>query len=115
MPVVLSIHELGKGGNMVRLRFATAAAGAMLIASLAATSALTAASVDRPERRGEIRFEPDAKEQTAVPKPFQLEAHTFEFRQQPQPSISDDVNLSLVTFPSPVKTKYESNNTVHCE
>ncbi len=40
---------------------------------------------------------------------------TFQFEQKPQASASDDVSLSLVTFPSPVTTKYDCNNTVHCE
>jgi len=97
---------------MARIGFAGIAPAASLIAWLVAAPLLSAAPA---ERRGEIRFEPDANEQAAVPKSFQLEARTFEFQQKSQPSISDDVSLSLVTFPSPVKTKYESNNTVHCE
>jgi dienelactone hydrolase len=115
MPVVPSAHELGKGENMARIRFLGIASAAALIAWLAAGPPLFASSADRPERRGEVAFKPDANEQVAVPKPFQLKAQTFEFQQQPKLSISDDVSLSLVTFPSPVKTKYESNNTVHCE
>ncbi|HEV2968703.1 MAG TPA: alpha/beta hydrolase family protein [Pirellulales bacterium] len=50
-----------------------------------------------------------------MPKPFRLDAAAFQFERRPQNSISDDVSLSFVTFPSPVKTKYEPNNTVHCE
>jgi dienelactone hydrolase len=115
MPVALLAQELGKGAKMARIGFAGIVSAATVIAWLAAPAKLVGASIERPERRGEIRFEPDANEQTSVPKPFQLDARTFEFQQKPQPSISDDVSLSLVTFPSPVKTKYESNNTVHCE
>src|SRR5260221_2833582 len=115
MQVVRQAQNLGKGEKMVRIGFAGIASAASLIAWLVAAPPLSAAPAERPERRGEIRFEPDANEQAAVPKSFQLEARAFEFQQKPQPSISDYVSLSLVTFPSPVKTKYESNNTVHCE
>jgi dienelactone hydrolase len=80
-----------------------------------AVSPLAARAADKPVRRGEIHFEPDANEQAAVPKPFRLERATFAFELKPRPSISDDVALSQVTFPSPVKTEYKVNNTVHCE
>jgi dienelactone hydrolase len=65
--------------------------------------------------RGEVRFEPVANESTVVPAPFRLEVRTFPFEQKPQPGWGPEVDVSLVTFPSPVKTPYEANNTVHCE
>src|SRR5947209_20632233 len=88
---------------------------AAAIACFAIGLPLAAATKEQPVRRGEIHFQPAANEATAVPKPFQLEARTFAFEQKPQASIADGVSLSLVTFPSAVETKYESNNTVHCE
>src|SRR5262249_11194087 len=42
-------------------------------------------------------------------------AHTFEFAAEDLESSTADLRLSLVTFPSPVKTALEQNNTVHCE
>ena len=33
----------------------------------------------------------------------------------PQPNVSDEVNVAWLTFPSPVHTPCEANNTVHCE
>src|SRR6266481_4178866 len=99
MPVAPTAQEFGKGEKMARIGFAGIASAVSLIAWLVAAPPLSAAPVERPERRGEIRFEPDANEQAVVPKSFQLEARTFEFHQKPQPSVSDDVSLSLVTFP----------------
>jgi len=66
-------------------------------------------------RRGEIKFSPDEKESTIVPKPFRMEAATFKFEETPQPSAASELHWSLVTFPSPVHTPHERNNTVHCE
>jgi cephalosporin-C deacetylase-like acetyl esterase len=66
-------------------------------------------------RRGEAAFTPAADEEQTVPAPFRLTAQTFPFEQTFQRQWDDEVRLSLVTFPSPVKTEYPSNNTVHCE
>jgi hypothetical protein len=65
-------------------------------------------------RKGEIRFEPQNGDQ-AVPELFRLPAATFEFTETPEPGWKGDVKVSLITFPSPVKTPHENNNTVHCE
>jgi dienelactone hydrolase len=100
---------------MARIRLFAGPFFTIVIASVASISPAASAIVAPPVQHGEIRFEPYSKEQSAVPKPFQLGAANFQFEQRPQNSISDDVNLSFITFPSPVKTKYESNNTVHCE
>src|SRR5690242_629132 len=99
---------------MARIRVGFTAPWLTAILWIVAAAPPTASAADKLVRRGEIHFEPVAQEQTTVPKPFRLEQATFAFEQKPQPSISDDVARSLVTFPSPVKTKYEVNNTVHC-
>lgn len=65
-------------------------------------------------RRGEVRFEERADE-SGVPERFRLAAHTFTFDAELLEGGSSDVKMSLVTFPSPVKTAVEVNNTVHCE
>ncbi len=100
---------------MARFRGWAISFTAAAIALTALASRLAAAAENQPVRRGEIHFQPAMNEAAAVPKPFQLEARTFAFEQKSRPSIAEDVSLSLVTFPSPVETKYESNNTVHCE
>ena len=111
--------RIGKGENMARdfpkIRAFGSAVVALLLAALGWPPPAAAATPEPPIRRGVVHFVPDPNEQTAVPKPFQLPAGTFAFEQTPQPSVSDDVSVSLITFPSPVKTKYENNNTVHCE
>jgi dienelactone hydrolase len=80
-----------------------------------ATIASIAPAAEPEVRHGEVRFEPAAEESHAVPERFRLEAATFAFEQTPQPNWQGDVQVSLVTFPSPVNTPHENNNTVHCE
>ena len=87
----------------------------LLIAVLAVGPAAGLAAAEAPIREGEVRFEPGATEQTAVPEQFRLEPHTFRFRQEPLPDVSKAFSRSIVTFPSPVTTPHEVNNTVHCE
>jgi alpha/beta hydrolase family protein len=86
-----------------------------LLASLVLPASSAAIAAEPPVRRAEVRFEPSLQEEIIVPKPFRLEAQTFAFEQKPQSTVSDEISMSLVTFPSPVKTPYERNNTVHCE
>ncbi len=50
-----------------------------------------------------------------MPVPFRLAEHRFAFEQRPQESAAARLRLSQVTFPSPVVTPHEVNNTVHCE
>ncbi len=50
-----------------------------------------------------------------MPEQFRLEARKFSFEAIPQPSVSDEVSVAWLTFPSPVHTPQEVNNTVHCE
>jgi hypothetical protein len=68
-----------------------------------------------PVRQGEVRFQPAADDDRAVPERFRLPAATFEFTETPQPGWKGEVKVSLLTFPSPVKTPHQNNNTVHCE
>jgi len=66
--------------------------------------------VDIPEQ-GQVRFETTEKE-GKVPDRFHLDAHTFPFTCEFK-RMSGPVRVYDVTFPSPVKTKVEENNTVH--
>ena len=88
-----------------------------LVALLGALSAIaTPARADElAVRKGEVRFEPVADEEQVVPAPFRLSTQTFAFEQQPVAQLDDAVKMSVVTFPSPVKTAEANNNTVHCE
>lgn len=65
-------------------------------------------------RSGEIRFELTDKE-PQVAEMYHLDPHSFTFKQEFQKTSFKAFDVSLVTFPSPVKTAHESNNTVHCE
>lgn len=67
-----------------------------------------------PPRKGEVEFQP-ADEELRLPQRFQLTARRFAFEQQFVETVSKRIEISLVTFPSPVTTPHENNNTVHCE
>ncbi len=92
-----------------RLRLAVL--GAFLIAVGPAAHPLIAAS---PASSGEVQFTP-AKDEADLPEMFQLTAHRFTFEQKPVETCSTTMDISLVTFPSPVETPHPANNTVHCE
>ena len=49
------------------------------------------------------------------PAPFRLDDHEFDYQVQWREMDSPRFELADVTFPSPVKTPHERNNTVHCE
>ena len=100
---------------MARIHGSSAIRSTLLIAAIFGPLALMAQAVPPTVRHGTIHFKPNPKEQTEVPRPFRLEARTFAFEEKPQPPVADEVSLSLLTFPSPVTTKYAVNNTVHCE
>ncbi len=63
---------------------------------------------------GEVRYEPP-QDESNVPPQFRLPPHTFAFQEFLSEVKTDEVAVSRVTFPSPVVTPVEPNNTVHCE
>lgn len=66
--------------------------------------------VDIPEQ-GQVRFQTTEME-GKVPDRFHLDPHTFPYTCKFK-RMSGPVRVYDVTFPSPVKTKVEANNTVH--
>jgi dienelactone hydrolase len=72
------------------------------------------ASAAEPER-GEVKFvAADAKND--VPERFRLADHTFPYELSRKYDLTHSgVEVLALTFPSPVTTKHESNNTVHAE
>jgi dienelactone hydrolase len=65
-------------------------------------------------RSGRVAYTvPGGEDQVA--KRFRLAAHEFTFREEPVGKPTASIALSRVTFPSPVVTAHENNNTVHCE
>lgn len=81
----------------------------------APASVATKKATIAPALHGEIQFHPDPREATVVPEQFRLESRKFSFELTPQPNVSDEVSVAWLTFPSPVHTPQEANNTVHCE
>ena len=65
-------------------------------------------------RQGTVKFQPTAGEES-VPEHFQLKPHTFSYQLTPGRNLLGKIASSTLTFPSPVKTPHENNNTVHCE
>jgi dienelactone hydrolase len=84
---------------------------------LLATSALLAFGVSlfAQSESGTISFMAD--DSTAeVPELFRLQKHQFDFQLTLKHNLKHaDVEIYTLTFPSPVKTEHESNNTVHAE
>lgn len=65
-------------------------------------------------KTGVARFVPDVRDER-LPERFRLPAHEFNWRELPRPPVSERLSISDVTFPSPVVTPHEANNTIHCE
>ncbi len=84
----------------------------LVAACLMANAPLLAAP--RPVLSGVVQYQPPPVE-TNVPSQFRLPAHEFVYDETPLGSMSDELAISLVRFPSPVVTPHENNNTVHCE
>jgi hypothetical protein len=88
---------------------------ALLLATTAiANSFSTPAAELAPVRSGTVEFLP-ADTETSVPERFRLSRHSFSFQQAPVATTARNLRMSKVTFPSPVVTPHEANNTVHCE
>jgi len=63
---------------------------------------------------GTARFEPIGDE-SQIPERYRLAPHEFPWSETYIEPDSRRITLSEVTFPSPVRTEHECNNTVHCE
>ncbi len=86
---------------------------------LVITAHASAAAEEPPQNQKglvevEIAYQPAADESN-IPRQFRLKAHRFKARQQIVSDPGDRIRSSKITFPSPVKTPHERNNTVHCE
>jgi dienelactone hydrolase len=64
--------------------------------------------------RGTVRFQPSAAESN-VPERFRLTESSFDWQAQRMLPATKTIEVWDVTFPSPVETPEELNNTVHCE
>jgi dienelactone hydrolase len=86
----------------------------LLLAALASGSTLMAIDSPPAGAGGTIEVVPAATE-SAVPQPFRLAPATFAFQMRSLPTVSPHLTISTVSFPSPLVTPHENNNTVHCE
>jgi dienelactone hydrolase len=87
-----------------------------LVSSFVAAVLLSCGAVFADELRmdrGTAKF--TAIDSDKCPVPFRLEDHEFDYQVQWRDVDSPRFELANVTFPSPVKTPHERNNTVHCE
>jgi dienelactone hydrolase len=82
---------------------------------LCAPLCLFAADALPPKKMfGEVKYLPPENE-AGIPDRFKLAAHSFAYEGTRFPLESKTLEIWEVTFPSPVKTASEINNTVHCE
>ncbi len=65
-------------------------------------------------RKGRVAYTP-ADDERDIPLRFRMAKHEFSFQQRKIETVSEKIRIDNVTFPSPVKTPHENNNTVHCE
>jgi dienelactone hydrolase len=80
---------------------------------LVATAAF-AGDTPKPET-GTIKFAADDKA-NGVPERFRLADHSFDYTLTLKHDLKNaEVEVYTLTFPSPVKSKHEENNTVPCE
>ncbi len=83
-------------------------------ASLLLLSTGLVSAADLAPERGTVNYQPAADE-SLVAERFRLAAHSFDYELRPLDVPTEHFQISELTFPSPVKTPHEKNNTVHCE
>lgn len=88
----------------------------MRIATLATLLLAVPALADpKPAETGKVAFKP-VDDQADVAERYRLEPREFEYKLTPKRDlVVSGIEILDLTFPSPVKTKYEANNTVHAE
>lgn len=85
-----------------------------LLLAVSAAQAQSDAADSASSTQGTVRFVP-AGDEAALPEQFRLEPHSFRYEMTPLPATGNVMTVSKVTFPSPMVTDEENNNTVHCE
>jgi dienelactone hydrolase len=86
----------------------------LLIAAFICFLSATLRAEEPASIKGTVPYVPP-KGDDKIDARFRLEKHEFDFEQKPIGSATEQLSLWTVTFPSPVKTPHENNNTVHCE
>jgi dienelactone hydrolase len=86
------------------------------VAAVALVAKGDIAAAERQVASGRVQFKPLPSDQEAsVAERFHLDEHSFEWQARSLGLDSDNFEVWDVTFPSPVTTPHEVNNTVHCE
>ncbi len=88
-------------------------AGTLLLL-IALCHPVSSADEPRPIERGTISFTAASTEPPTADR-FRLPSTTFDWQAERISTVSDHFAIWNVTFPSPIKTPEEVNNTVHCE
>lgn len=89
----------------------------MRLAALLASAVLAAPAVadPRPAETGKVQFRP-VDDQANVAERYRLEPLEFAYELKPKRELTvSGIDIYELTFPSPVKTKYPENNTVHAD
>jgi dienelactone hydrolase len=87
----------------------------VLCATPAARAADSAAASRPTTQKGTVRFVPQG-DQHEVPERYRLGPHTFDYQLAPLRELPvSGVDIFRLTFPSPVTSDCEQNNTVHAE
>ena len=73
-----------------------------------------ASAAESELERGTVNYQPAADE-SLVAERFRLAAHTFDYQLRLLDVPTEHFQICELTFPSPVHTPHEKNNTVHCE
>jgi dienelactone hydrolase len=81
---------------------------------LALAPVVAIADDNRPRQHGTVHFVPGGSE-NSIAEQFRLSRHSFAWQAQRMETVTQTLEVWDVTFPSPVKTPEEINNTVHCE
>lgn len=85
-----------------------------LVAMIWAAPTPASEAGSRPEK-GVVAFQP-LGDQAVVPERYRLEPHSFPFTLRPKVSLPGlAVSISELTFPSPVTSACEANNTVYAD
>jgi len=86
----------------------------VIVACACAALLVIAADADRPQQRGTVDFAPTAAE-AQIAERFRLSQHRFAWEARRMQTVTENLEVWDVTFPSPLNTPEESNNTVYCE
>lgn len=91
----------------------SAAAFWLSLSGMLSPAVLLPSQAAEPSESGTVQFR--AMDPAQTPAPFRLEDHEFPYELTWRSLETSRFDAADVTFPSPVKTPHEANNTVHAE